>query len=65
VLIKTFFISAICFNINTFCILHCDLLTGWMLDAESRPSFYELAEEFAKMARDPGRFLVVPVSILP
>lgn len=33
-----------------------------MLDAESRPLFHELAEEFAKMARDPGRFLVVPVS---
>ena len=34
---------------------------GWMLDAESRPSFKELAEEFAKMARDPGRYLVVQV----
>lgn len=32
---------------------------GWMLDAESRPSFRELAEEFAKMARDPGRYLVI------
>ncbi|XP_065571133.1 epidermal growth factor receptor-like isoform X2 [Artemia franciscana] len=32
----------------------------WMLDAESRPSFKELAEEFAKMARDPGRYLVIP-----
>lgn len=30
-----------------------------MLDAESRPSFKELAEEFAKMARDPGRYLVI------
>ena len=37
------------------------LPTGWMLDAESRPSFKELAEEFAKMARDPGRYLVVQV----
>ena len=35
---------------------------GWMLDAESRPSFSELELEFAKMARDPGRYLVVPVS---
>jgi len=33
-----------------------------MLDAESRPSFRELADEFAKMARDPGRYLVIPVS---
>jgi L1 cell adhesion molecule len=31
----------------------------WMLDAESRPSFKELADEFAKMARDPGRYLVI------
>lgn len=30
-----------------------------MIDAESRPSFNELAEEFAKMARDPGRYLVI------
>ena len=33
-----------------------------MLDADSRPSFDELREEFAKMARDPGRYLVIPVS---
>ncbi|XP_074598679.1 epidermal growth factor receptor [Brevipalpus obovatus] len=32
----------------------------WTLDSESRPSFKELAEEFAKMARDPGRYLVIP-----
>lgn len=31
----------------------------WMIDPESRPSFKELAEEFAKMARDPGRYLVI------
>ncbi|BFZ15671.1 hypothetical protein BsWGS_18709 [Bradybaena similaris] len=31
----------------------------WMLDAESRPSFKELQEEFAKMSRDPGRYLVI------
>ena len=36
-------------------------ISGWMLDAESRPSFSELAEEFAKMARDPGRYLVIQV----
>jgi len=37
------------------------IYSGWMLDAESRPSFRELADEFAKMARDPGRYLVIPV----
>ena len=36
---------------------------GWMLDAESRPTMKELAEECAKMARDPGRYLVVEVSM--
>jgi hypothetical protein len=38
-------------------------VAGWMLDADSRPSFFELTEEFAKMARDPGRYLVISVSI--
>jgi len=36
------------------------MIKCWMLDAESRPSFKELSDEFAKMARDPGRFLVIP-----
>ncbi|XP_013791722.2 epidermal growth factor receptor-like, partial [Limulus polyphemus] len=35
------------------------LIKCWLLDAESRPSFKELAEEFAKMAQDPGRYLYV------
>ena len=35
------------------------MIRCWMLDAESRPSFRELAEVFAKMARDPGRYLVI------
>lgn len=35
------------------------MIKCWMLDAGSRPSFKELSEEFAKMARDPGRYLVV------
>lgn len=39
-------------------------MVGWMLDAESRPSFKELMDEFAKMARDPGRYLVIQVSDL-
>jgi epidermal growth factor receptor len=36
------------------------MIKCWILDAESRPSFKELADEFAKMARDPGRYLVIP-----
>ena len=35
------------------------MIKCWMLDADSRPNFIELAEEFAKMARDPGRYLVI------
>ncbi|KAL4217428.1 Receptor tyrosine-protein kinase erbB-2 [Mactra antiquata] len=35
------------------------MIKCWMLDADSRPSFAELAEEFAKMSRDPGRYLVI------
>ncbi|XP_014221045.1 epidermal growth factor receptor isoform X3 [Trichogramma pretiosum] len=35
------------------------MIKCWMLDAESRPSFRELAEEFAKMSRDPGRYLAI------
>ena len=35
------------------------MIKCWMLDAESRPSFKELADEFAKMSRDPGRYLVI------
>uniref|UniRef100_S4RD75 receptor protein-tyrosine kinase n=1 Tax=Petromyzon marinus TaxID=7757 RepID=S4RD75_PETMA len=31
----------------------------WMIDAESRPRFKELAVEFSKMARDPQRYLVI------
>ncbi|KAG1701737.1 Epidermal growth factor receptor [Nymphon striatum] len=36
------------------------MIKCWMLDAESRPSFKELAEEFGKMTQDPVRYLVVP-----
>uniref|UniRef100_UPI00359015F8 receptor tyrosine-protein kinase erbB-4-like isoform X2 n=1 Tax=Myxine glutinosa TaxID=7769 RepID=UPI00359015F8 len=31
----------------------------WMIDADSRPRFRELAAEFSKMARDPSRYLVI------
>lgn len=36
------------------------MIKCWMLDAESRPSFRDLAMVFAKMAGDPGRYLVIP-----
>lgn len=35
---------------------------GWMIDADSRPKFKELAAEFSRMARDPQRYLVIQVS---
>ncbi|EFA01355.2 epidermal growth factor receptor isoform X1 [Tribolium castaneum] len=35
------------------------LVKCWILDAESRPSFKELAEDFTKMARDPCRYLAI------
>lgn len=34
---------------------------GWMIDADSRPKFRELINEFSKMARDPQRYLVIQV----
>lgn len=40
--------------------VYMTMIKCWVLDAESRPSFKELADEFAKMARDPGRYLVIP-----
>ncbi|XP_050042583.1 epidermal growth factor receptor-like [Dermacentor andersoni] len=48
-------------NQPSFCTIdvYMFMIKCWMLDAGSRPSFKELAEEFAKMARDPGRYLVV------
>lgn len=36
--------------------------SGWMIDADSRPKFKELAAEFSRMARDPQRYLVIQVS---
>ncbi|CAB3382971.1 Hypothetical predicted protein [Cloeon dipterum] len=35
------------------------MIKCWMLNADSRPTFKELADEFAKMSRDPGRYLVI------
>ncbi|XP_055959099.1 epidermal growth factor receptor-like [Patella vulgata] len=50
-----------CCTIDVYMIM----IKCWMLDAESRPSFLELQEEFSKMARDPGRYLVIQVPLLP
>ena len=36
---------------------------GWMVDADSRPTFSDLFLEFSKMAKDPGRYLVIPVKL--
>lgn len=36
---------------------------GWMIDADSRPKFKELAAEFCRMARDPQRYLVIQVCV--
>ncbi|XP_055339018.1 epidermal growth factor receptor-like isoform X2 [Paramacrobiotus metropolitanus] len=35
------------------------MLKCWSFPPESRPTFQELASEFAKMTRDPGRYLVI------
>ncbi|XP_067934321.1 epidermal growth factor receptor-like isoform X2 [Watersipora subatra] len=35
------------------------MIKCWVIDADSRPSFVELFDEFAKMSRDPGRYLVI------
>uniref|UniRef100_UPI00358DDC9F epidermal growth factor receptor-like isoform X2 n=1 Tax=Myxine glutinosa TaxID=7769 RepID=UPI00358DDC9F len=35
------------------------LVKCWMIDADSRPRFRELANEFSRMARDPQRYLVI------
>lgn len=39
--------------------------SGWMIDADSRPKFKELAAEFTRMARDPQRYLVIQVGDIP
>ena len=35
------------------------MIKCWMVDAASRPNFQELVEEFTKMSKDPGRYLVI------
>lgn len=43
-----------------FCIC-VNYAKGWLVDADCRPSFTELAADFSKMARDPGRYLLIEV----
>jgi len=38
-------------------------IVGWMVDSDSRPTFTELHTEFHKMSKDPGRYLVIPVTL--
>lgn len=66
IIVKTTFLAYIFINsmshfflIMTF--IACEFL-GWMIDADSRPKFKELAAEFSRMARDPQRYLVIQVS---
>ncbi|KFB41066.1 AGAP008819-PA-like protein [Anopheles sinensis] len=40
--------------------VYCILLSCWVLDADARPTFKQLAETFAEKARDPGRYLMIP-----
>jgi epidermal growth factor receptor len=40
--------------------LYMIIIKTWMVDPDARPSFKELVEEFSKMSRDPGRYLVIP-----
>ncbi|XP_011298706.1 epidermal growth factor receptor isoform X4 [Fopius arisanus] len=35
------------------------MVSCWFLDTESRPCFRELADNFGKMSRDPGRYLAI------
>jgi serine/threonine protein kinase len=35
------------------------MIKCWMVDTDSRPTFAELSAEFSKMAKDPGRYLVI------
>ncbi|KAF6039827.1 Egfr [Bugula neritina] len=35
------------------------MIKCWVIDADSRPSFSELADEFTKMSRDPSRYLII------
>ena len=42
------------------CEVYLLMLRCWTLEADGRPTFQELTDEFGRMAREPGRFLAVP-----
>lgn len=46
----------------TICSLevYMEMFKCWIKEPESRPSFKDLAEQFAKFACDPGRYLAIP-----
>jgi len=49
-------------DLNRLCVESSHVnVTGWVLDADSRPSFKELGDEFEKMAQDPSRYIVIVV----
>ena len=54
------YIGVQCDHLNELLLVHT---VGWMLDAASRPNFRELANEFEKYAKDPGRYLVIEVGL--
>lgn len=39
--------------------VYCTLLSCWQIEADSRPTFKDLVEQFQIFARDPGRYLVI------
>ena len=47
-------------NWCTTCVIYMFLVKCWVVEPDSRPSFKVLVDEFTRMARDPGRYLVIP-----
>lgn len=66
IIVKTTFLNYIFINSMSYFFLTVTFIVyeflGWMIDADSRPKFKELAAEFSRMARDPQRYLVIQVS---
>ena len=48
------------FEVNTY-VYEC---LGWLVDADSRPSFSQLHAEFSKMSKDSERYLEIKVNTL-
>ena len=61
--VKTLAVELFC-TPTTNCVLSKCVLchpVGWVVDADIRPTFKELGDEFVKMAADPSRYLVIQV----